>query len=62
MRVYHSAGDSTVLKSGNVDLLQPKLLPMTAEFNVVTTTGGHGDPSNFVPAEVAAFFDRCIGR
>lgn len=54
--IYASPNDTWVPKALNTDPLAEKLDNDT----VVTTTGDHGDPSNFQPEEVVRFFDRWL--
>jgi pimeloyl-ACP methyl ester carboxylesterase len=60
MRFTHSYADTVVARAQNTDLFKPIIAPYAPESGIVTTTGDHGDASNFIPADVKAFFDRCI--
>lgn len=64
MHVRHSAGDLTVSKTGNVDLLKPRLDPFTDQFTSMATTGAHGDASNFTNLDTTeiAFLNAALGR
>lgn len=59
-RFYHSAADTTSSKTRQTDLMHAKVNPVAAESVVVTTSGNHGDASNWVWSEFAAFFGRCV--
>jgi hypothetical protein len=60
MRFYASPGDVTVPQEDNTDQFAALVASTRVEAVVVTCTGGHGNPSHFIPAEYVAFFDRCI--
>lgn len=60
MRFHHSPADTLVGKGSNSDMIAAKVLPYTSEAVVITTTGEHGDPSNFNDTDMLAFFNRCI--
>jgi acetyl esterase/lipase len=62
MRFYASPGDTQVPKASNTDLFAAKVAPLAPEATVVTTTGDHGDASNFQPADMLAFFQRCLAQ
>ena len=60
MRFYASAGDTVVVKATNTDALVSTVSGSRIECDVVVCTGDHGDPSHFIPADYAAFFNRCF--
>jgi hypothetical protein len=55
-RFHASAGDTLVLKSHNTDAMRTLLGgTTTVENTLVTTSGNHGDASNFDPDDASAF-------
>lgn len=62
MRTYGSTGDTAVNVASNAQSFIAQVAPYAIEAVHVTTSGDHGDPSNFVPSEVLAFVNRCIGK
>ncbi len=62
-RMTGSYADVTVPRIPNEDALQTKLRtksPGCDETDIVTTTGVHGDSSNIIPSDLAAFLNRCL--
>jgi pimeloyl-ACP methyl ester carboxylesterase len=60
MRFTASYGDTVVPRPQNTDQFQPLISPYAKESGIITTTGDHGDASNFIPSDVKAFIDRCF--
>lgn len=60
MRFYASAADATITKVDNTDAMRTLVTGHAAELALVTCTGGHGDPSHFMPVDAAAFCARCV--
>lgn len=59
MRMYASAGDTTVTKADNSDQLATLVTGHATEHDVVACSGNHGDASHFQPNDLLAFFNRC---
>lgn len=62
VRFYASPGDTVVAKTLNADVLAAKIAPYAAEATVITTTGDHGDGSNYQPDDVLTFLNRVLNR
>lgn len=56
-RLWSSPSDTVVSKTFNSDLFARKVNAVGGNVIVTTTTGDHGDPSNFDPAAVVNFFN-----
>lgn len=59
IRCTASYDDLIVSRANNADALNTLVSGIALEMNVVTSTGNHGDASNFIPSDVLAFVDRC---
>jgi len=59
LRFTHSAADAVVSKTTNTDAMRTIIGSNAIESGLVTTTGEHGNASNFDAADFVAFFDRC---
>ncbi len=62
-RMTGSYSDVTVPRIPNEDAFQTQLYtksPHCDESDIVTTTGVHGDSSNIIPSDLAAFLNRCL--
>lgn len=57
LTIWASAGDTTVSAARNAAVCAAEGRAAGGQVTYVRTTGNHGDPSNFHPAEVLAFFD-----
>lgn len=57
MRFWASPGDTVVPKAQNTDLCAADATADGGRVTVTTTTGDHGDPSNFDPYGLVGFFD-----
>lgn len=57
---YSSYGDTVVMRANNTDPMAALITPYTWEHSVVTTTGNHGDPTNFQPSDFMAFVGRAF--
>lgn len=57
MLFWASPGDTLVHKATNTDRCAADARAAGASVEVVTTAGDHGDPTNFDPARLVAFFD-----
>jgi hypothetical protein len=62
MRFYSSYSDTVVPRAQNTDILAALVASSCRESTVVTTTGNHGDPSNFQTSDYLAFWARCIAN
>lgn len=60
LRYTHSSGDTVVVKTTNTDAMRTLVSAYATESALVTTTGDHGDSSNYDSADMIAFFDRCV--
>lgn len=58
MRMWASAGDTTIDKTANADALETLVTGQAAEVDVVTATGNHGDAAHFIPEDLRAFLNR----
>lgn len=56
-RMTASPSDTLVTKADNSDALATRITGTAASVVVVSTTGNHGDPSNFIPSDVITFFN-----
>jgi hypothetical protein len=56
MIFWASPHDTFVLKRFNTDVAAAEALREEAHVRVLSTTGQHGDPSNFQPWRLLAFF------
>lgn len=54
LRMSHSAADTVVSKTTNSDALLTKVTGVAASVVVTATSGDHGNPSSFIPADVVA--------
>jgi hypothetical protein len=59
LRFTHSAADTVVSKTSNTDAMRTIIGSNAIESTLVTTTGDHGNASNFDAADFVSFFDRC---
>jgi pimeloyl-ACP methyl ester carboxylesterase len=57
MIFWASPGDTDVPKRSNTDVCARNARERGAKVTVIQTTGDHGDPSNFDPERLTAFFD-----
>lgn len=55
--LWSSYGDTVVPRAENTDVIAAAARREGARVRVVTTTGNHGDPSNFEPATLVRFFE-----
>lgn len=55
--MWSSYGDQAVKKTANADLLASKVNALGGSASVITTTGDHGDISNFQPDALVNFFN-----
>jgi len=62
MRFYASPDDTAVRANLNSTLFAAKFDGKANEHGIVVCSGPHGDPSHFIPADLIAFFDRCLAR
>lgn len=62
MIFFASPDDVAVPKDANTDLCAQWARDAGADVQVVTTTGGHGDPSAFQPTRVLRFLDAATGN
>jgi hypothetical protein len=60
VRFTHSYADTVVPRAQHTDIFQPLIAPYAPESGIITSTGDHGDPSNFIPSDVVSFFSRCV--
>lgn len=56
MRFYTSAGDTTVPRATNQDILSSKVTPYAPEATVSAKSGAHLDVSQYPPSEIVSFF------
>lgn len=48
------------MKTTNTDAMRTLVSAHATESALITTTGDHGDSSNYDSADMIAFFDRCV--
>jgi hypothetical protein len=59
LRTIASSGDTIVNKAANATALITLASSMAIEAVGLSSTGDHGDNSNFLPSDVVGFFNRC---
>ena len=59
--LWSGYGDTVVPRAENTDVIAAAARREGARVRVVTTTGNHGDPSNFEPATLVRFFETRLG-
>lgn len=52
-----SPGDTLVSTAENLDALVTRITGTALSVSKLTTTGDHGDPSNFIPSDMISFFN-----
>lgn len=57
MRVVASPADTAVPKAQHADVLVAKVQPYAQAISMLVVSGGHSDPSHFVPSDALAFFN-----
>jgi pimeloyl-ACP methyl ester carboxylesterase len=58
--MWASYGDTTVKKTVNADLLASSVNALGGSVTVITTTGNHGDISNYQPDVLVGFFNSAL--
>lgn len=59
LRFTASYSDGLIDRTENSDAMSTHVSGDATEYEVVTHTGVHGDPSAFLPSDIVAFFGRC---
>jgi hypothetical protein len=57
IRIWQSPSDTVVSKTQNADLFASRVNAAGGNVTVTSTSGDHGDASNFSPAAVVALFN-----
>ena len=60
LRFTHSPSDTVVVKTTNTDAMRTIVSGQATESGLVTTTGEHGDISNYDATDMVDFFNRCV--